>query len=182
MALLDQLFLDLARTGIVSIRGGSARDSPDARVVQTALDGADTSRWSEVQLSGAIGRPCILWSPTRTNAFVISELTATPINLHDLSKDIASCPRGLAAIPEGKTHARRVVRFFSATGQPTGVMRFDRPILRIGCTDHRLIVLAGTSDSTYLASFVLPMRLRDSTLAAEPTVIAPPSPINRRDH
>ena len=52
--------------------------------------------------------------------------------------------------------------------------------LNIGCTDHRLIVLAATTDSTYLASYVLPVRLRDSTFAHEATVIAPPSPISRR--
>ena len=171
---------DAARTNVVSIRSNSTTESQEVLVVQTALDGVGTSGWSEVQLSGAIGRPCILWSPIRTNAFVVSDSTATPVNLHDFSEDMASCPRGLAVIPKGKTHGRRVVRFFDATGQPTGVMRFNRSILNIGCTDHRLIVLAATTDSTYLASYVLPVRLRDSTFAHEATVIAPPSPISRR--
>ena len=172
-------FHDPARTNVVNICSNSTIESQEELVVQTALDGADTSGWSKVQLSGAIERPCIVWSPIRTNAFVVSDWTATPINLQDFSEDMASCPRGLAAIPKGKTHGRRVVRFFDATGQPTGVMRFDRSILRIGCTAHRLIVLAGTNDSTYLASYVLPMRLRDATLAQEAIVIASPPPIQR---
>ena len=174
------VFHDAARAGVVSIRSSSVQDSLHDRVMLTALNGGDFSGWSEAQLSGAIGRRCILWSPAQANAFVVSDSAATPINLHDFREDVASCPRGLAVIPKGKTHGRRVVRFFDAAGQPTGVMRFNRSILNIGCTDHRLIVLAATTDSTYLASYVLPVRLRDSTFAHEATVIAPPSPISRR--
>ena len=91
--------------------------------------------------------------------------------------DATSVPAGVAVLFEGRTPAAgRLVDFYSDSGTYQESLRLPQRARRIAATPHRLIVLSAPYDRTYIASYVLPARIRRRAAAAEPDVIAPPGP------
>lgn len=91
--------------------------------------------------------------------------------------DATSFPGGVAVLFAGRTvHAGRLIDLYSKNGEYLETMQLSHRALRIAGTRHRLIVLSARADSVYLASYVLPPRVRSQPTADEPLVVAPPDP------
>lgn len=99
--------------------------------------------------------------------------------------DATSFPGGVAVLFAGLTpDAGRLVDFYDTTGTYLTTLRLPHRALRIAASHGRLYVLRqrydphdGIRGRVYLASYVLPARVRAGrAVAAERAVIAPPGP------
>jgi hypothetical protein len=94
--------------------------------------------------------------------------------------DATSVPGGVAVLFAGRTpYAGRLVDFYTETGQFLETMRLPFRARRIAGTRHRLLVLSARGDSVYVASYILPAKVRLLPTADEPPVIPPLDPVSR---
>jgi len=194
-------FLDDARPQRIllhDVRAGQTRSvpMPDGFVEDS------TVRWDQLRFGGASGGPCVIRAPWMTGVIIVSDSMVSTIDrfvepiLSDVhlgsnghptdeissplvspiigALDVTGFPGGVAVLFKGRTAAAgRLVDLYSTSGEYLETMLLPRRTLRIAGTSNRIVALSASVDSVYLASYILPARIRLAPLEREASVIAP---------
>jgi hypothetical protein len=153
--------------------------SPDGGCVlwSPRLDGILVVSDSLVRALGPLVEPPPLAPPTPRNPWYARLLghEAPPAPAaRPGALDATTFAGGVAVLYAGQTpEAERLVDLYAEDGAYQETMRLPRRALRIASTAGRLITIETERDSVFIASYVLPARVRVRPLADEPSVIAP---------